>query len=108
MAIDMNTIPDEGSISKEEAKKRVQENADIFVLDVRVPEEGKEYTENIPCAARIPLPELEQRLDEIPTNRPVIVHCIFGGKASKAYAILKEKRPDISDLCFVKTAEGYK
>lgn len=108
MAIDMNTIPNEGSISKEEAQKRVQENANIFVLDVRVPEAGKEYSENIPCAAHIPLPELEGRLDEIPSDRPVLVHCIFGGKASKAYALLKEKRPEIADVCFVKTAEGYK
>ena len=43
----------------------------------------------IPGAVLIPLAELPQRLDEIPDDRDVYVHCRLGGRSSKAVDFLR-------------------
>jgi len=63
--------------------------SDYLLLDVRQPEE---YTEaHIPGAKLVPLPELEERLDEIPKNRDVVFYC-RSGKRSQAGALFAADR----------------
>ncbi len=70
------------NISPLEVKQKLDAQADIFILDVRQPEE---YAQGyVPQAYLIPLGELEQRLDEIPRDRPVIVVCGVGGRSATA------------------------
>ena len=58
--------------------------SDYLLLDVRQPEE---YTEaHIPGAKLVPLPELEERLDEIPEDRDLVFYC-RSGKRSQAGAL---------------------
>jgi hydroxyacylglutathione hydrolase len=56
------------------------------LVDVRNADEWKQG--HIAQAALIPLPELHTRLDEIPRDRPVIVHCQRGGRSAAAAATL--------------------
>jgi hydroxyacylglutathione hydrolase len=49
--------------------------------------EGKAF-EN---ALTIPLPELRGRLDEIPTDKPIIVHCAAGYRSAAAVSIVAAK-----------------
>lgn len=49
----------------------------------------------------IPYTELETRSDEIPANKPVILHCVRGKSSAKAYPILEEKRKDIPVLSYI-------
>lgn len=52
------------------------------VLDVRNPDE---YVEgHVPGAVLIPLPEVPDRLAEVPTDRPVLVICKSGGRSRTA------------------------
>jgi hydroxyacylglutathione hydrolase len=42
-------------------------------------------------ALAIPLPELRERLDEIPTDKPIVVHCAAGYRSAAAASIIAAK-----------------
>lgn len=47
----------------------------------------------------IPLAELARRIDEIPADRPLVVHCAGGHRSSIAASLLRHQgRTDVSDL----------
>jgi rhodanese-related sulfurtransferase len=69
-----------------------------LVLDVRnCGERGdKGYIEG---ALHIALGELPQRLDEIPTDRPLVLHCAGGHRSSIAASLLRNRGfTDVSDV----------
>jgi rhodanese-related sulfurtransferase/DNA-binding transcriptional ArsR family regulator len=59
-------------ISRDELQRRAQKG-EVIVLDVRPVEEYK--AGHIPGAVSLPLPELAERLDEIPSGREVVAYC---------------------------------
>jgi rhodanese-related sulfurtransferase len=56
----------------------------LTLLDVRSSEEFNGPDGRVPGSLLIPLPELEQRLDEIPSGRPVVVLCHAGSRSALA------------------------
>lgn len=57
-----------------------------LVIDVR---SGAEYlTGHIPSSANIPLTHLAARIGEIPSGRPVVVHCEGGYRSAIAASLL--------------------
>jgi len=61
---------------------------DVVLIDVR---EQSEYDEShIPGVALIPLGELAQRVDEIPTDKTVIVTCRSGNRSGQATDFLRQ------------------
>ncbi|MBS1730291.1 MAG: MBL fold metallo-hydrolase [Bacteroidetes bacterium] len=64
-----------------------QENS-FTIVDVRNVNEVKEgkLFEN---ALNIPLPELRERVHEIPLNKPIVVHCAAGYRSAAATSIIK-------------------
>ena len=71
----------------------------LFIVDVTPPEYKLEsgFTGSI----YIPYTELETRLDEIPSDKPVILHCVRGKSSAIAYQLLEEKRKDIPVLSYI-------
>jgi len=59
-----------------------------FVLDVRKPHEWDIV--NIGADVRIAHEDVGAHLDQIPTDRPILVHCKMGGRSAKAAAVLAE------------------
>ncbi len=57
-----------------------------FLLDVREPHE--DAIAHIEGSKLIPLGELPQRLNELPRDQKLVVHCKSGGRSAKACAIL--------------------
>jgi glyoxylase-like metal-dependent hydrolase (beta-lactamase superfamily II)/rhodanese-related sulfurtransferase len=57
------------------------------VIDVRTEREWQEGS--IEHSLNIPLPHLSERLDEIPKNQPVVVHCASGYRSSIAASLLE-------------------
>jgi hydroxyacylglutathione hydrolase len=73
----------------------------VAIVDVRGQVEWAEG--HLPGASNIPLGYLANRLDEIPTDRPVVVHCQTGARSAIAASLLRAKgRTDILNL-----AGGY-
>jgi adenylyltransferase/sulfurtransferase len=79
----------DGDITAEELKRRLDQGEDLYVLDVRNPEEFQIC--KLPGGVLLPLPELPQRLAEVPKDREVIVHCKSGMRSQKAIAFLKQQ-----------------
>lgn len=95
----------DASITPEQGKAMVQENKDLFILDVRNPNEY--VTGHYPGSVNIPVKELEERYNEIPAGRTILVHCAKGVRAERAYNLLQEKRPDLTNMRFIKGAPVF-
>jgi molybdopterin/thiamine biosynthesis adenylyltransferase/rhodanese-related sulfurtransferase len=76
------------AISAADLAARIAAGEDLYILDVRQPEEEIEGT--IPGAHLIPLATLPQRLAEIPADRELLVHCRSGGRSGRAVKFLRE------------------
>lgn len=82
--------PKPGVVSIEMFAKTLDTKAnDVVILDVRTDEETEEG--KIAGAITIPAEEVFERLDEIPKDKQVLVHCSTGLRAELAYLTLKEK-----------------
>lgn len=66
-----------------------KENPDAYtIVDVR---NGSEVKEAKPFknSISIPLPEIRNRVSEIPTNKPIVVHCAGGYRSAAGSSIIK-------------------
>ena len=61
---------------------------DMFVIDVRSPAMHK--AGHLPNAINMPIPQLRQHLNEIPHNRPILLHCMIGYNSYLASCILRQ------------------
>jgi rhodanese-related sulfurtransferase/rubrerythrin len=62
-----------------------------LLVDVRQPMEYE--AEHIPGARLIPLPDIEDRLHEIPSETNLILYCRTGGRSAVAAALVKDAKP---------------
>jgi rhodanese-related sulfurtransferase len=76
------------NLSIDEVVEVISQNSAV-VIDVR---ESDEFSSgHIPGAVLIPLGELADRSDEIPTDVPVILVCRSGNRSSQAYHYLAQQ-----------------
>jgi adenylyltransferase/sulfurtransferase len=68
-------------------KKRIDAGDDVFILDVREPNEYQIC--RIPGAVLIPLGELPRRYAELPKDKDIVAHCKMGGRSAKAQEFLQ-------------------
>jgi len=59
------------------------------LVDVRAPREWS--SNHVPGSVNIPLSQLQQRLEEIPHNRRIAVHCAGGYRSSIAASVLNQR-----------------
>jgi len=95
-AVDDITNIAPGNITPEEGRALVQHKENLVIIDVR--NHNEFIAAHYPNAVNIPVTELEARLNEIPTGRPVLLYCARGVRSARAYRILRENRPDITKL----------
>ena len=90
-------------VSIEEVSE-VVDNGEATILDVRG---SAEYADgHIPGAMSIPLGYLSQRMDEIPADKPVVVHCQTGVRSSIAASVLERLgRTDVRN--YMGSYEGW-
>jgi adenylyltransferase/sulfurtransferase len=80
--------PDQWEITVEELKHRLDRHEDLFILDVRNPEEYQIC--RLPGSTLIPLAELPQRFRQLDASRELIVHCKSGMRSLKAMQFLRQ------------------
>ncbi|HOT79934.1 MAG TPA: rhodanese-like domain-containing protein [Microthrixaceae bacterium] len=81
-------------IDVDELAERLAEG--VVVIDVR---EADEYDSgHVPGALFVPLSELEQRVDEVPSGEPVLVICKSGGRSMRACNFLAPLGRDVTNI----------
>lgn len=77
-----------GHLSQEEAKKKLDEDKEIILLDVRTPQEYKE--KHIPNSILLPLDTIKRDSEKKLTNKEatIFVYCRSGGRSATAAATL--------------------
>jgi adenylyltransferase/sulfurtransferase len=80
-----STVP---SISVRDLKDRFDRNEDVYLIDVREPNEYEIC--RIPGSKLIPLGQLANRADELDRSREIIVHCKMGVRSAKAVGQLQQ------------------
>ncbi len=70
----------------------IKNDQDVYMLDVR---EQYEYDEkHIPGINLLPMSEIQNRLDELPTDKEVIVTCRSGNRSNQVTQFLRENGYD--------------
>jgi rhodanese-related sulfurtransferase len=77
-----------GEVTVEEIKVRLARGEDVYLLDVREPDEVAEWA--YPIGVHIPMGELGERLGELPTDRTIVVACAAGSRSAAVAAALSE------------------
>ena len=84
-------------LTADELRRALEGDEPPLVLDVRNTAEREEGF--IEGSQHIPLAELARRMSEIPSDRPLVVHCAGGHRSSIAASLLRHQgRTDVSDL----------
>jgi molybdopterin/thiamine biosynthesis adenylyltransferase/rhodanese-related sulfurtransferase len=76
-----------GEITVEELKVRLDRGDDLFILDVRNPEEFQIC--RLEGSTLIPLPVLAQRFGELDRDKEMVVHCKSGMRSQRAIGFLR-------------------
>jgi len=77
--------------------KCVQEGA--LLVDVRENNEVQELAYDVPAILHIPLSEFEERFQEVPQDREVILVCRSGGRSLKAtYYLMNHGYTNVSNM----------
>ena len=83
-------------ITANELKKALDTNLDLFLLDVREPDEFAEW--NIEGSHNISLSNLSKSLDQLPLNKKVVTICPHGNRAKIAKFIMQPYGYDVQSL----------
>lgn len=83
------------TISVSELKQKLADREPVYLLDVRTPQEHAAF--NI-GGRNIPLDTLDQFVDQIPTDTPIVVYCRSGRRSQVAVEMLDEAGIDAQNL----------
>jgi len=75
-------------VEPDEVKARIARGDDVFLLDVREPDEVEAWA--YPIGVNIPLGQLGDRLDELPRDVTIVVACHVGGRSAAAAKALSD------------------
>ena len=84
-------------ITSTEAKSIIDRSKNVYLLDVRTPQERQQGY--IAGSVLIPIDQIEKRIAEVPKNRPVIVYCAVGSRSrSVAQALARNGYPEVYNM----------
>ena len=69
------------SLSAVQARELLDNNRQVYLLDVRTFEEYQQL--RLDGASLIPIDQLLQRIAELPRDRPILVYCAVGSRSSQ-------------------------
>ena len=91
-AIETGDEPD--TITFASFRKLVKEApASVHLIDVRDPAEFK--TGSLPTAVNMTVDEVEQKVADLPNDKPIVFICSTGARSGEAYDIVKPAREDL-------------
>ena len=75
-------------VTPDEILDRLAQGEEVFLLDVREPDEVEEWA--YPIGVNIPLGQLGARVGELPRDRTIVVACAVGGRSAQAATALSD------------------
>ncbi len=96
----IKTGEEEGSIDIALFKKIVAENPDsILLVDVRDADEYSKGT--LKGAVNIPVDNLEKKIKELPTDKPVVFICGTGARSGESFYMVQDIRPEMKNVFYL-------
>lgn len=84
-------------LTPQQVAERLAADAPPLLLDVR--EDWERRTASIPGSQHIPLAQVPSRVEELPTDRDIVVYCHHGARSSSAVQWLHDNgRPRATNL----------
>ena len=77
------------NIAPADALALVKARQNIYLLDVRTPQEFQQA--RIAGAHLIPIDQLMQRVGELPQDRPILVYCAVGSRSAQVFSFLARR-----------------
>jgi rhodanese-related sulfurtransferase len=97
--------PDGDAVTIDSFKAVVAESPDIIhIIDVRDPEEFEQG--HVSGAVNLPIDDLEDKVDELPSDKPIVFVCSTGARSGEAYDIVTLLREDL-EVYFVNAEITY-
>lgn len=77
------------NISARDAKALLDANKNVYLLDVRTPQE---YSQGrLAGSVLIPIGEFERRIREVPKNKTIVVYCAVGSRSKPVAGFLVQQ-----------------
>lgn len=77
------------SIAPNDAQALLKQRNNIYLLDVRTPQEFQQG--RLAGARLIPIDQIIQRLGELPKDRPILVYCAVGSRSAQVFSFLARR-----------------
>ena len=68
-------MPDDLRITIDQLRRRMEAGEEFTFIDTRNPQAWAQSDVMLPGAIRVPVDKLEERIDEIPKNKPLVAYC---------------------------------
>ena len=68
-------MPEDLRITIDELRKRMEAGEDFTLVDTRNPQAWAQSDIMVPEAIRVPVDKLEQHIQEIPDDKPIVAYC---------------------------------
>jgi rhodanese-related sulfurtransferase len=89
MAVVTQVWAAEKNISAREARTLLDTNKNVYLLDVRTPQE---YSQGrLAGSVLIPIGEFERRIREVPKNKTIVVYCAVGSRSKPVAGFLAQQ-----------------
>ncbi|MFP4071184.1 MAG: rhodanese-like domain-containing protein [Desulfovibrionales bacterium] len=111
-AVAVQTGEMEGAIDLAQFEDMLENNPEsMMLIDVR---DADEFAAgHLPGAVNIPVDQLEDRIPELPADKPVVFVCSTGARSGESYYMVQDVRPELEDVYYVEaniscpTGGGY-
>jgi len=98
---------EEGSIDTETFKNIVNNNPEsIMLIDVRDADEFK--LGSFKTATNIPVDNLEEKIQTLPTDRPIVFVCGTGARSGESYYMVQDLRPELKNVYYLEGTLTFK
>jgi rhodanese-related sulfurtransferase len=98
---------EEGSIDVVTFEKILKENPQSFYLvDVRDPDEFA--AGHFQSAVSIPVDQLENKINTLPTDKPIVFVCSTGARSGESYYMLQDLKPDLKKVYYLEAEVEYR
>lgn len=105
-AVAVKAGTEEGSIDLGTFEKILKENPQsIYLVDVRDPDEFA--AGHFQTAVNIPVGELEEKVNTLPADKPIVFVCSTGARSGESFYMLQDIKPDLKKVYYLEAQVEY-